>query len=65
MDSNVMSLDDFHLTLQIVMGWTNSHLHHFVVGNESYGITNPDFGLDWDDSLNDEKNFKVKEIFAA
>jgi hypothetical protein len=60
--SNVMSLEDFHHTLQIVMGWTNSHLHQFIVGNERYGAIDPDFDMDWDDSLQDEKKFKLKEI---
>ena len=27
------SLDDLHLYIQIAMGWTNSHLHRFQIGN--------------------------------
>jgi len=60
--SNTVSLEDFHHTLQIVMGWTNSHLHQFMVGNERYGITDPDIDMDWDDDLKNEIEFKVKDI---
>jgi hypothetical protein len=32
-----LRLDKFHLVLQAAMGWTNSHLHNFVIGQLSYG----------------------------
>jgi len=31
------SLDNLHEHIQTSMGWTNSHLHHFKIGNELYG----------------------------
>ncbi len=34
-DSSVL-LSDFHKIIQTVMGWTNSHLHQFRVGNLIY-----------------------------
>ena len=34
-DSSVV-LQDFHKIIQTVMGWTNSHLHQFRVGNLFY-----------------------------
>ena len=32
--------------LQDVMGWTDSHLHQFIVGQTYYGVPDPDFDLD-------------------
>lgn len=32
------SLSKLHYILQIVMGWTDSHLHQFVIGQTYYGI---------------------------
>ena len=37
-------LGDFHDLLQGVMGWTNSHMHHFIVRGEFYGTPDPEFG---------------------
>lgn len=31
------TLDKFHEHIQTAMGWTNSHLHHFRVGQQLYG----------------------------
>lgn len=31
------TLDKFHERIQTAMGWTNSHLHHFKIGEQSYG----------------------------
>jgi hypothetical protein len=31
------TLDRFHEHLQLVMGWTNSHLHDFTIGETTYG----------------------------
>lgn len=32
-----ISLHQLHTILQIVMGWTNSHLHQFIIDDEYYG----------------------------
>lgn len=32
--SSDMRLNDLHDVIQIVMGWTNSHLHQFIVSND-------------------------------
>lgn len=60
--SNTATLEEFHHTIQIVMGWTNSHLHQFISGKARYGMVDPEFGMGWDDDLQDELNFKVKNI---
>lgn len=39
------SLEDLHYVLQIAMGWENSHLHQFIVGDTYYGMReDPDLG---------------------
>jgi hypothetical protein len=37
-------LDRLHLVLQAAMGWTNSHLFEFRVGDVGWGVRDPDFG---------------------
>jgi hypothetical protein len=37
-------LDRLHLVLQAAMGWTNSHLFEFRVGDVGWGVPDPDFG---------------------
>lgn len=32
------SIEDFHYMLQIIMNWTDSNLHQFVIYGKSYGI---------------------------
>lgn len=59
---NTSALEDLHHTIQIVMGWTDSHLHQFICGKSRYGIIDPEFGADWDDDLENELNFKVKDL---
>ena len=44
-----VTLDQLHRTLQIVMGWTDSHLHHFVVGETCYGQSGPEEECDKDE----------------
>jgi hypothetical protein len=39
-----IALSDLHWVLQIAMGWTNSHLHQFIIGEEYY--TDPRFELE-------------------
>ena len=40
-----ISVADLHEIIQAAMGWTNSHLYQFVVGEASYGVPDPA----WDD----------------
>lgn len=56
-----LRLDRLHAVLQIVMGWTNSHLHQFIVGRKYY--SDPRFELDaWDLEVFDERKVTVKDI---
>ncbi|MBN1545282.1 MAG: plasmid pRiA4b ORF-3 family protein [Syntrophaceae bacterium] len=38
-----ITLPKMHQVIQIVMGWTDSHLHEFVVGGVSFGVPDPDY----------------------
>ncbi|WP_044409286.1 plasmid pRiA4b ORF-3 family protein [Thiomicrospira microaerophila] len=44
--NSTVKLDQFHRTLQVVMGWYGGHLHQFNVNGCSYGAPNPDWGFD-------------------
>ena len=55
-----MSLDKVHHALQIALGWTNSHLHQFLVGEERYGMLDPDD--DWRDETIDERKVRLEQI---
>lgn len=59
-----MRLDKFHLVLQAAMGWTNSHLHNFTVGNLIYG---PEFEDDSEGLLAaaDEKTVTLGQVLPA
>jgi hypothetical protein len=37
-----ITLAKLHRVLQIVMGWTNSHLHKFSIGGVDYAEPDPD-----------------------
>lgn len=57
-----MFLSDFHMAIQIAMGWTNSHLHSFEHKGKSYAerVEGDDF---WEelDSV-DYKNIKISNL---
>ena len=39
---SVMTLPQLHMTLQIVMGWENCHLHEFRIAGKVYGEPDPE-----------------------
>jgi len=39
-----LDLDRLHVALQIVIGWTNSRLYEFWIGDSRFGIPDPDCG---------------------
>ncbi len=43
------TLHKLHWVIQMAMGWTNSHLHQFIIGNERYSQPehDPDGELGW------------------
>ncbi|MGE5378656.1 MAG: plasmid pRiA4b ORF-3 family protein, partial [Bacteroidota bacterium] len=57
---DTVTLGKLHEILQIVMGWTNSHLHHFIIDGEFYGMpSDDDFG---DMMTKDETRFKLNQF---
>jgi hypothetical protein len=63
-----MSLDRLHNVIQIVMGWTDSHLHHFIAGSgfarTFYGRPDPEFADMGNEMLN-EKRYTVADLAPA
>jgi hypothetical protein len=53
-------LSRLHDVLQVVMGWTDSHLHQFKVGGTSFGIPDPEFG-----GIEDDKRVTLQEVAPA
>lgn len=45
-----LNLGDLHQIIQVAMGWTDSHLHQFFVGEKMYSVPHPDM----DDTLDEE-----------
>jgi len=44
--------------IQIVMGWTGSHLHEFIVGRVSYSVPDPE----WPSDSRNEARFKINQL---
>lgn len=55
------SLGDLHLILQIVMGWTNSHLHEFRIADSRYSVCDPTL-YDWGEDTLDEEAYTVEQV---
>lgn len=55
------SLGDLHSLIQLVMGWSDSHLHHFVVEGSYYGLQDPEL---FDEGLGtlDEQSFTLTQV---
>ncbi len=54
----LIGLADLHSVFQISLGWTDSHLHQFVVGDILIGEPN----LEFDDDTIDENHVKLSHI---
>ena len=54
------TLQDLHEAIQCVMPWENYHLHEFLVGDEHYGVPDPEYG----DTMLDETTVTLGEIFT-
>lgn len=58
---SAMTLAEFHDVLQIVMGWSDSHLHQFTAYGVAYGIPDPEFDLE---GVHDERKVKLAQILG-
>ena len=54
-------LSKLHRILQLVMGWTDSHLHLFQVGDKLYGEPS----TDWDFEVLDSQSITLEKVFEA
>ena len=54
-------LGKLHQILQVVMGWTDSHLHQFSVGQTTYGV--PDLDVDLD--VRSERTVPLSRVLEA
>jgi hypothetical protein len=60
--ADTTTLSKLHDILQTVMGWTNSHLHHFIINEEFYGEPSDDeFG---DMGTKNEARFKLNQLVS-
>ncbi len=58
--SSDTTLADLHDIIQIAMGWTDSHLHHFEIEGRYYSVPNPytDFSLE----MANARRFKLDKV---
>ena len=52
------NLGKLHRILQVVMGWTDSHLHQFIVGDTYFGEPAPEFGME----TKNERTAKLSQV---
>lgn len=60
--ADTTSLPILHGTLQIIMGWTDSHLHQFVADGQFYGVPDPEWGLE---DVIEESSIKLKQLLKS
>ncbi len=53
-----ITLYQLHQIIQIAMGWTDSHLHQFIIAGEYFGIPSPE---DWQPAM-DERRCRLNQI---
>ena len=54
-------LPRLHIIFQRVMGWTDSHLHLFRVGEVEYGMCDPEYP----DAMQSERRVRLEQIVAT
>jgi len=59
--SGNVTLYDLHKIIQIAMGWTNSHLHQFIIDGEYYSIPNEE---DWEPVI-DEREYRLGALVPS
>lgn len=56
-----VTLAQLHNLIQLAFGWTDSHLHQFIIGNQYYSIPSAD---DWE-PVKDERRFKLNQFLSS
>ncbi len=57
------TLEELHFAIQVAMGWMNSHLHQFLIGDRSYGMADLDGAAELD--IEDERRFRLQDLAKA
>ena len=55
-----VTLEKLHYIIQVAMGWTNSHLHQFIVDGIYIGEPHPDYGFE----MQDERRIRLNQVTA-
>ena len=56
-----ITLAALHNVLQTAFGWTDSHLHQFVIGGAYYGVPDPEDAL-WGAPVIDERRARLRDV---
>ncbi len=59
--TNDTTLGKLHRILQVVMGWSDYHLHEFIIGEVSYGVPDKESMSD----MKNEKNVRLSQIVSG
>lgn len=60
-----ITLSKLHRILQVTMGWSDSHLHQFIVADTYYGVSEPGAGFGMDMEVKNESRVKLDKIAPA
>jgi hypothetical protein len=60
----MMTFDQLHHTIQLVMGWTNSHLHEFIVNGTRIGQSFDNLDADHGAELIDSSTVTLESILS-
>jgi len=55
------TLPKLHDTIQVAMGWTDAHLHQFIINGVEYGQPDPDFT----DDMRSEQRITVERVVTT
>src|SRR5574341_1526395 len=58
--TSASTLYRFHKILQVVMGWSDYHLHEFIIDDRHYGEPSPDY----DFKMNNERTVKLGQVVS-
>ncbi len=60
--TNDTTLYKLHKILQVVMGWSDAHLHQFIIDETHYGEPHPDYMLF---KMKNEKTVKLNQVISG
>ncbi len=59
--ANDTTLGRLHRILQVIMGWSDYHLHEFIIGGVSYGVPDKESMSD----MKSEKNVRLSQVVSG